>query len=84
MITYTNKAGIEAMTARLTLHEKRFETPTWQEPIKQDRNSGQLFRSYWSSSAHGQPKLKKKNITKAIQNSLKEKTILELLLNPFL
>ena len=24
----------------------RFETPTWQEPIKQDRDSGQLFRPY--------------------------------------
>ena len=31
--------------------EKRFETPTRQEPIKQGRNSGQLFRSSWTSSA---------------------------------
>ena len=30
--------AIETMTTRLILHEKRFETPTWQEPIKQDAN----------------------------------------------
>ena len=43
--------SLDDKTARLILREKRFETPTWQEPIKQDRNSGQLFRCYWSSSA---------------------------------
>ena len=32
-------------TARLILREKCFETPIWQKPIKQDRNSGQLLRS---------------------------------------
>ena len=39
------------MIARLILRKKRFETPNRQEPIRQDRNSGQLFRPYWDSSA---------------------------------
>ena len=34
----------------MILCAKRFETPTWQEPIKQGRNSGQLFRPSWDSS----------------------------------
>ena len=37
--------------ARLILRERPFEETTWQEPIKQDRNSGQLFRPSWDSSA---------------------------------
>ena len=29
------------------IRERRFETPTWQEPLKQDHNNGQLFRPSW-------------------------------------
>ena len=39
-------------TARLTLRERRFETQKMtRTAIKQDRNSGQLFRPSWDSSA---------------------------------
>ena len=43
------RSGIFFLNDR-RLRERRFETLTWQEPIKQDRNSGQLFRPSWDSS----------------------------------
>ena len=37
--------------AKLIPREKGLETPTRPESIEQDRNSGQLFRPCWDSSA---------------------------------
>ena len=45
------KSLLRQETARLIPREKSFETPTGQEPIKQNRNSGQLFCPSWGSSA---------------------------------
>ena len=45
------KNWINYKKAKLIPREKGLETPTRPESIEQDRNSGQLFRPCWDSSA---------------------------------
>ena len=55
-------------TVSLTLRDRRFETPTWQEPIKQDRKGTQLFRPCWDSSALCSEDMYKVAISRALQS----------------